>query len=230
MNDIPPTYSAITATVSAFEIFDQTDNATREVIAQLLTLGNYKKNEQIISASSTSTDVYFILTGSARVSSVGSNGKEVHFEDLKPGTMFGELNALDPQERTSNCYCLEASTIARMSANNFQEIINNHPQIAQAVTQRLVRMVRRQMNRVFEFSTSNVRDRIRLELIRMANAQGAYTGSVEIRNAPTHSEIANRISTHREAVSRELKTLERAGHITWKPKRHVIHDIQMLAE
>ena len=67
------------------------------------------------------------------------------------------------------------------------------------------------------------------EVFRIAARQAkSRSGDVIITDAPTHADIAARISSHREAVTRELKMLEKAGTITWKPGSHIVHDIGAL--
>ena len=56
-------------------------------------------------------------------------------------------------------------------------------------------------------------NRIHSELLRLAHAGRIVDGAGRISPPPTHAEIAARISTHREAVTRELKQLERKGVI-----------------
>jgi hypothetical protein len=51
-----------------------------------------------------------------------------------------------------------------------------------------------------------------------------------IAPAPTHAEIASRISTHREAVTRELNALARARLIEKRSGVLVIRDIAALTE
>ena len=46
---------------------------------------------------------------------------------------------------------------------------------------------------------------------------------------PTHAEIASRISTHREAVARELSRLAKLGVITRKGAGSTIPDLDRLA-
>ena len=50
----------------------------------------------------------------------------------------------------------------------------------------------------------------------------------EISPAPKHAEIASRISTHREAVTRELNELTRAKLIARRGSDLIIHDTALL--
>ena len=61
--------------------------------------------------------------------------------------------------------------------------------------------------RVYEFSTLVVRKRLIRELLRLAEDNEQREGSASISPAPTHFDLAARISTHREAVSREMSAL-----------------------
>jgi Mn-dependent DtxR family transcriptional regulator len=47
--------------------------------------------------------------------------------------------------------------------------------------------------------------------------------------APKHAEIASRISTHREAVAREISRLEALGLLQRKSRRIIITDLKRLA-
>ena len=59
-------------------------------------------------------------------------------------------------------------------------------------------------------------------------ANEADISAVSFKDVPTHADIASRISTHREAVTRELKSLEKLGVIDWRPGNYVVHDVTAL--
>ena len=82
--------------------------------------------------------------------------------------------------------------------------------------------------RIIEFSTLAVKNRIHCEILRMARAIQDGTGEYEINPAPTHSEIAGRISTHREAVRREISYLKQIGIIERRGRAFVVRDIDEL--
>jgi hypothetical protein len=83
-------------------------------------------------------------------------------------------------------------------------------------------------DRVFEFSTLVVRKRLILELLRRAEEIEPLNGQVSISPAPTHFELAARISTHREAVSREMSVLAKKGLIERRGGRLILHDLAVL--
>jgi CRP-like cAMP-binding protein len=95
-----------------------------------------------------------------------------------------------------------------------------------AILRHLTTQVRALTERVFEFSTLAVRNRVHAELVRLARDHGG--NDAVIRPAPTHTEIASRISTHREAVTRELNRLEDLGLIVREGRSLRVADLERL--
>ena len=118
--------------------------------------------------------------------------------------------------------------IASMSAELFWEILRCHGSVCAAMLRRLTGIARTTQRRVVEFSTLPVRSRLHAELIRMARTSAADGSSAVISPAPKHAEIASRISTHREAVTRELSELTRAKLIAKRGSDLIIYDTEML--
>jgi CRP/FNR family transcriptional regulator, cyclic AMP receptor protein len=101
--------------------------------------------------------------------------------------------------------------------------------VAQAVMKGLVRNVRSLTKRVYEFSTLAVNNRIQAELLRLANLAPREGKGARLKPAPTHAEIASRVSTHREAVTRELNRLSRIGIIERQNGTLIVWDLVRLA-
>jgi CRP/FNR family transcriptional regulator, cyclic AMP receptor protein len=63
------------------------------------------------------------------------------------------------------------------------------------------------------------------ELLRLANTQG---DEAAVEPAPTHFELAAMISTHREAVSREMSALAKRGLIEKRGARLMLIELETL--
>jgi CRP-like cAMP-binding protein len=125
--------------------------------------------------------------------------------------MFGEIAAIDGGPRSAGLEAAEPCTIAALTAGQFHALLLREPAVAVATLRHVVADVRRLSERVLEFSTLGVQSRIHAELLRLAMAAGHSSGPVVLSPAPSLSDIAGRISTHREAVSRELSRLASIG-------------------
>jgi CRP-like cAMP-binding protein len=93
-----------------------------------------------------------------------------------------------------------------------------------ALLQHLSGLLRRMTDRVFEFSTLVVRERVICELLRRADEMGQSEGGMTVIPIPRHFELAATISTHREAVSREMSLLAKKGLIKRRGDNLLLRD------
>lgn len=204
-------------------------DADLAALAKVCRWRSFDEDEQVLAHLDAGTDVLFLTEGRLRVSLYSSSGKEVSFEDLQAGQHFGEMAAIDRKGRSASVFALEPCTVAFLSSKNFMELMSRHFIIGQRVMTALCRLVRRLDERVFEFSTLTVSNRIHAELLRLAG------GKVEQRTAtvkppPRHADMASRVSTHREAVTREMNVLARAGIVRQERDALYILDLPRLGQ
>jgi CRP-like cAMP-binding protein len=179
-----------------------------ERLAKACKWRDHPPRAEIIAASDETADVFFLVAGVVTARMYSATGQAVDFRDIPAGEMFGEVAAIDGGARSATIETRTAATIARLSRQRFWVLIDTEPEFRRAVLGRLTAMVRTLSDRVVEFSTLKVRGRLHAELIRLSKADGTATGFIE--KLPTHSELARRISTHREAVTREIAALRRS--------------------
>lgn len=188
----------------------------------------YTAGQTILQYQDEGRDVFFILDGRACAIYYSSSGREVRFSDIPAGELFGEFAALDNQPRAADVVALTDTLIAIMSAELFWEVLRRHETVWTAMLRRLTGILRMSQRRVLEFSTLPVRSRLHAELVRMARAVAPKGVTAVISPAPKHAELASRISTHREAVTRELNELMRAKLIGKRGNALIIFDTATL--
>jgi CRP-like cAMP-binding protein len=186
--------------------------------------------ESVLEYKDGGTDVYFVIHGHLRVLIQAISGKSSILREIHDGEYFGELAAIDGQPRSAAITAITDSIIAKMPASVFRDTVHGHPEVCDQLLKLLVSQVRMLANRVNEFTTFNVRRRIYAELLRLARkARKDDVGSI-ISPPPTHAELAARVSSHREAITRELNHLETAGLLERRKSAIVIRDPQRLAK
>lgn len=190
---------------------------------------HYEPGEPIVDHLDASDDVFFITAGEARVSIYSLAGKAVTFTDLGPGDMFGEYAAIDGARRSATIEARTSCHVASMSGAAFRELLQSEPAVMLALLRQFVSKIRSLTTRVYEFSALAVNNRIQAELLRLARLAPTDGKGARIASAPTHSEIASRISTHREAVTRELNRLSRLGIIERRGGALLVKDVDRLA-
>lgn len=199
-----------------------------QLIEQRCTWQTFQPGEQVIGYRDSSRDVYFLVSGRARVIIYSFEGQAVSFRELEAGDVFGELSAIDDRARSASVEARTPCLIAFMSPKAFLDTLRDESQLALTVIDHLVCQVRALTDRVFEFSTLAVNNRIHAELLRLARRASQNGNEASLCPPPTHAEIASRISTHREAVSRELSRLARIGILKRCGSALLISDIARL--
>lgn len=199
-------------------------------IQRLCSWRRYEPGEPVIDYLESSDNVFFITEGEARVTIYSLAGKAVSFRELTAGEMFGEFPAIDQGPRSAGVEARTRCVIASMPAAEFRELLRKEWTVAHALFRKLVMTIRALTTRVYEFSTLAVNNRIQAELLRLASLASKGGTIARITPAPTHVEIASRVSTHREAVTRELNRLSRMGVIERRNGTLSIKDLDRLAK
>ena len=227
MTRLPPSQSA--QLLDKVAVFKGLSPDTLALVQKRCSWRHYEPGEPIVDYLDTSNDVFFITAGEARVSIYSIEGKAVTFTDLSAGDMFGEYAAIDGARRSAAIEARTACQVAALSATAFRELLHHEPAVMLALLNQFVSKIRMLTTRVYEFSALAVANRIQAELLRLANLAAQDGNCATIASPPTHSEIASRISTHREAVTRELNRLARLGLIERKGTSMVVKDVRRLA-
>jgi len=222
---IPTRYS-----LAGIVIFAGLRPAALERIRRGCSWRRYERGESIVDYLDTSDEVFFITAGGARVTIYSHAGKVVSFGELSAGEVFGEYAAIDHCPRSASVEALTSCLVASMPSTEFRSLLRTAPSVTLAVLEQLVRRTRAVTNRVYELSTLHVDNRIQAEVLRLANLARRVGKCAHIVPAPTHVEIASRVGTHREAVTRELNRLTRIGIIERQGDALLVRDVNRLAE
>lgn len=222
MNKITP------ETLSTIDAFRDLSTAEYESLAKMLKAQSFTANQRIINLGEHNQDVFFVLQGTVRITTFTSSGKEVTFQDMKSGQMFGELSAIDGEPRSTNAVATKDTLLAVASPEVFFQILRQCPKVNEMLLKQLTGLIRKLGDRIVEFSALSVKSRIHAEILRLAKSNMISINAAEIIPSPTHLDIANRISTHREAVSREISDLTKSGILKRSEGKLIVQDVAKL--
>jgi CRP-like cAMP-binding protein len=189
-----------------------------------------KSGRTLVSLGAKSDSVYWVVKGRVQVTLFSLGGREVILRSLGEGALFGELAAIDGQPRSATIVALSDCTLLSIDAAAFREAATCDPESALWLARRLTAQVRDLTERVFELNALRVSSRLHCELLRLCAEADPDAVRVEIVHAPTHADLAARIGTHREAVTREMGDLAERGILTQERRRITILDTRALAQ
>src|SRR5258706_11189864 len=191
-----------------FELLKDLSDVALDDLARSCAWHSAPAGKQLIAVHERSRDVYFLASGKVRVLLYSAaEGRPVLFAVLGPYQMFGEVSAIDGNPRSATVEVEQDCTMAILPQEQFQRLLSQHFAFACAVMKQLVAQVRRLSDRVYEFSTLGVQSRVYAELLRLAVLAEKKNGQPVLSPAPRGADLAARVSTSREAVSRVITRL-----------------------
>lgn len=213
-----PARPAATVGLGAVKLLEGLPTPALEAIANRCRWRRYSRDQQIISRDADDNDVYFVVSGRVRITAFSAAGRQVTYGHMGAGDCFGDFAAIDGLSRSADVVAVEESVVASTTPSAFRKLLHEQPIVCDRVLRRLVQCVRELTDRVFDFSTLGVQNRLHAEILRLAKNAGIHNNTACIDPAPKHADIASQISTYREQVTRELSRMvsdglvQRIGH------------------
>jgi CRP-like cAMP-binding protein len=204
-------------------IFSELSDQDIASLAHLALRKRYPK-DTVVFFENEEGDFFFTITeGRIKVTILGDDGREVILSVLGPGDFFGEMALLDNEPRSATAIAVEESELLSLHRSDFQSVLNDNRSITNALIKVLSARLRRANHQISTLALLDVYGRVARVIVDMAREEGKRLrdGRIAFRRA-THQEIANRIGTTRETVTRMLKDLERQGLIHVEGKEIVV--------
>jgi CRP-like cAMP-binding protein len=199
-----------------------------ERLAQQCRWRLFRSEQRILSREAPDNDVYFVISGKVRITAFSASGRQVMYGEMRAGEWFGDFAAIDGLSRSADVVAVDESFLASVSPDLFKRLLHEHASVCDCMLLRLVSCVRELTDRVFELSTLGVQNRVHAEVLRLAREAGVKGNKARIDPAPKHSDIAARISTYREQVTRELSTMGKQGLVERSGGALVVADVARL--
>jgi CRP/FNR family transcriptional regulator len=183
------------------------------------------RNETLFIAGDKARGLYVIVEGSVRAYRVGPDGREQVIHVEQAGAVIGDLPVFDEGAYPSNVAGEEDTILLFLDRGDVQRLCLAHPQISLAALKTLARRLRNCAALVEALSLHDVDRRLARLLLDEARRHGTRKGQrTEFELAMTHQQIAARIGSVREVVSRAFSRLQQAGHVTVDGRHVVIRD------
>ena len=169
--------------ISLFEDLTASELARVE---RLCSIRSFAKQEEIYGERETTTDIFFILAGAVRVTSFAESGREVIFSEVPAGGIFGEFSAIDKLPRSATIVAVSDCKLARMPAAAFFNLLRENNGVCVHLVELLVGKIRDMSERVFELSALAVHERLRRELVRLADESRQKGGAGHHHHSGSH--------------------------------------------
>ena len=203
----------------------QLDEAEITALTEIVVFRSLAKGEHLFWEGQTATGFFVLLAGSVRVYKVSPDGKEVTLHQIRPGQMFAEAAIFSEGGFPAHCMALADSEVAFFPKERFIRLVAESPQISLKMIAGLAGFVREFSQQVEDLSLREVPGRLARFLLEERERLGADCYDLDT----TKAELANRLGTTGESLSRNLKRMIDLGAIMVSGGRITVLDADRLA-
>jgi CRP/FNR family cyclic AMP-dependent transcriptional regulator len=170
----------------------------------------YKKGSIILGKDDT-TDYLFVLVRGNVNAYIEEDGKRIIVNSIGAGESFGELAMLSGEPRSANIVATENCEVLVLQKTAIDSLMQDSPQFSKNLVQMLAKKVNALTEDVSSLALLDVYRRI-------ARVLEQHTESGKTSRL-TQQDIADRVGSSREMVSRILKDLRIGGYIAIEHKQ-----------
>jgi CRP/FNR family cyclic AMP-dependent transcriptional regulator len=187
-------------------------------IANMATTRSLPANSVVVNEGDQTNSLYIINSGKVKIYLSDENGKEVMLGIAGPGEYFGEM-VLDGGPRSASVMTLENSKFSIIQKQDLEKYLRNQPDVALSIIKQLINRIRSLTDNVKSLALLDVYGRFRKLLLDLAVEE---KGHLVVKEKLTQKDMANRVGSSREMISRILRELTVGGYIEINQKRITI--------
>jgi CRP-like cAMP-binding protein len=173
--------------------------------------------------------VYLVLSGHVKIYSTTGRGGEVVLAVRGPGSLIGELAAIDDEPRGASVCALEPIEVLAVPAQAFRQFLSANPGATLTLMRMLTGRLRDADRKRVEFGAYDAVSRVALRLVELADRFGEPAPpGVRITLPFTQDDLAGWVGASREAVVKALRTLRTLGYVQTQRRTVVVSDLPAL--
>lgn len=211
-------------------LFKELDEQTLLALAARAVERRFQKDELLFIAGDEARGLYVVVEGAVRAFRESADGREQVIHVERAGATVAEVPVFDDGTYPSTVAAEVDSTLLFLDKRDVRLLCLEHPQIALAALKVLSARLRRCAELVETLSLREVGQRLARFLLGEARARGTRANKgLDVTLAVTNQQIAARVGSVREVVSRALTRLQQDGLIVLQGRHLYIPDEAALA-
>ncbi len=214
--------------LGAVPIFSGLSELELRSVAEVAVPRRYEAGAVILREGDGGDTCYILRSGRARVVREHPDGRAITLHNIGPGEIFGELAMFGGEVRSATVEAIDNVEAVAILAGDLKRLLSGYPDIAVKLLGALGEKLREANSRITRQSFQKVSSRVAGVLVELSETGSAIpdqdgdAGEIVIRS--TQADLAQLAGTSREATSRFLAQLQRAGVVTCKRGRVIVND------
>lgn len=182
----------------------------------------------IVSAGEAVDHLIVVANGLLKLARVGRSGREQVVRELGPGEFFGEMGLFTPMVAEADLVAVLETDACLLRRDAVEAELTGSPEVALALVEALAKRLAEAERTIGEISLLDVGQRLASELLRLCRAQDGESITFEIPYS--WAEMASRLATTPESLSRRLRSLVDDGVVDVDGREVTVRDVEALWE
>lgn len=188
-----------------------------------------KSGDTIFRKYDSGDTMYVVVSGRVVICSQSPDGREVVFNIINPGEVFGEIAFLDGRDRTADARVLEDVTCIALDRRSFLPFLEEHPKVVVELLLILCERVRSTTVHIEDTAFLEFRSRLAKKLVAFGQHYGeAVAQGSRIELALSQTELGAMLQATRESVNRQMRRWVKKGIIEVDKKSITLLDMDRL--
>jgi CRP/FNR family transcriptional regulator len=203
--------------------FNDLSGEIQQVIAESAFRRHYDGGQVIYIEGEPAESIYILESGWVKATRMTREGREQAMMFLRPVEIFGDIAVLTGTTYPGTVVALEDVAVLVIPAQTMLDLIQRQPTFAMAVIRHLGKRVLHYIHLVEDLSLRSVEARLAHTLLQNAELHDGRL-IVPRRDWTTFDEMAVRLGTVRDVLSRALHTLENEGLLKLERREIILLD------
>jgi CRP/FNR family cyclic AMP-dependent transcriptional regulator len=191
-----------------FPLLKPLPQASLEQLAPACSVQRLARRAVVLQAGLLEQQVCFLFEGRLQGVDFTVDGREVGLYFVEPGDFCGELSLFDYGPQPEFVIVLSPAVVVSVPVDSLRELMPEQPVIMQQLGMRLATRLRQMTQQRSLLGMPNISQRVCCQLWLLIPEQEHAAEHSEIRNPPTHLEIAIMLNLSRETVTRVFQQLQ----------------------
>ena len=213
-----------------FSLFETLGAEDLSYLAQRSQIERFARRAVILNAGSQEDRVCFLFEGRLQGVDFTIDGREVGLYFVDPGDYCGELSVFDSGAQAEYVIALNSAVVVFVPVEALREVADRQPVIMAGQGNKLAGRIRQMTLQRSLLGLPNITQRVCCQLwLLVPDETKDSQQSAEIKDPPTHMEIAIMLNVSRETVTRVFQQLQKKQIVSRDgPSKLLINDLQTI--
>ena len=198
-------------------------------LAENRNVNNYKKKQIIYAEGNHPNKLFYIVNGRVKAFKANDDGKELVTELYNTGDFFGYIAMLEETVYRDTTETLEETAIAIIPKEDFDELLNNNPQVARKFIQLLAKNISEKEDQLLGLAYNSLRKKV-AEALMLLQKKYKEESKDNFEIAITRECLASIAGTATESLIRTLSDFRSEKLIDIKEGNIIILNEKKLAQ